>query len=95
MDSLAQYLDDSVTVQLVCQKIVDSAEEKSDDSHNFGSLWENLLDAIENIKAHPPKMAKYQNNFCLMIEEIMRHHSHIFTTEEKSFLGTCLSVLYA
>lgn len=45
--------------------------------------------AIKNIKVHQPKMIKYQNNFSLMIEEVISHHSHLFTIEEKTFIGTC------
>ncbi|XP_042433885.1 fanconi-associated nuclease 1 homolog isoform X2 [Zingiber officinale] len=89
VDSLPHRAHDHVPIKLVCRKSLDCAESKETctDCDFPESLWDNLVVAIENIKVHQPKMIKYQNNFSLMIEEVISHHSHLFTIEEKTFIG--------
>ncbi|WOL02516.1 fanconi-associated nuclease [Canna indica] len=87
VDSLPERPHDIVPVKLVCHKIIACAEKRSDDDLVLESLWENLLAAIIKTKVHLSRTTKYQKNFCLMIEEVMSHHSHLFTREEKSFIG--------
>uniref|UniRef100_A0A804JFU5 Fanconi-associated nuclease n=1 Tax=Musa acuminata subsp. malaccensis TaxID=214687 RepID=A0A804JFU5_MUSAM len=87
VDSLPELRHDDVPIQLVCQKSVACDEKKSAHLDFSESLWENFLLATENIKLQSPKMTKYQKNFSLMIEEVMSHHSQLFTVEEKMFTG--------
>nr|XP_009404211.2 PREDICTED: fanconi-associated nuclease 1 homolog isoform X2 [Musa acuminata subsp. malaccensis] len=88
VDSLPELRHDDVPIQLVCQKSVACDEKKSAHLDFSESLWENFLLATENIKLQSPKMTKYQKNFSLMIEEVMSHHSQLFTVEEKMFTGS-------
>ncbi|KAJ8476350.1 hypothetical protein OPV22_020077 [Ensete ventricosum] len=88
VDSLPEHRHDDIPIQLVCQKSVACDEKKSTHLHFSESLWAKLLLATESIKLHSPKMTKYQKNFSLMIEEVMSHHSHLFTAEEKLFIGS-------
>lgn len=88
VDSLPELRHDDVPIQLICQKSVACDEKKSAHLDFSESLWENFLLVTENIKLQSPKMTKYQKNFSLMIEEVMSHHSHLFTVEEKMFIGS-------
>ncbi|THU49720.1 hypothetical protein C4D60_Mb06t12520 [Musa balbisiana] len=92
VDSLPELRHDDVLIQLVCQKSVACDEMKPSHLDFSESLWENFLLATENIKLQSPKMTKYQKNFSLMIEEVMSHHSHLFTVEEKLFIGSFSSL---
>ncbi|CAL9118892.1 unnamed protein product [Musa textilis] len=88
VDSLPELRHDDVPIQLVCQKSVACDEKKSAYVNFSESLWEKFLLATENIKLQSPKMTRYQKNFSMMIEEVMSHHSHLFTVEEKLFIGS-------
>nr|XP_019708406.1 fanconi-associated nuclease 1 homolog isoform X2 [Elaeis guineensis] len=84
--SLPRHPYDVIPIQLVCQ-MAENGDMKSDDCQILKSLWESVLLAIEYGKANPPSMTKYQQNFCLMIEDVMNHYAYLFTDKEKSFLG--------
>ncbi|KAJ6809425.1 fanconi-associated nuclease 1-like protein isoform X1 [Iris pallida] len=86
--SPAKHPLDVVPVQLVCQKVVPSGEVVCDDHQAFVSLWENVQHVTEYAKTFPPSMTKYQHNFHLMIDDVMKNYAHLFTSSERSLLGS-------
>ncbi|XP_020253347.1 fanconi-associated nuclease 1 homolog isoform X2 [Asparagus officinalis] len=86
--SISEHPLDPVPIQLVCEKMVASGKGEHDGQQNFEFLWENVKRVTEYGKLNPPSMTKYQQNFCLMIEEVVNNHTHLFTSEEKLLLGS-------
>lgn len=86
--SLPKHPHDVFRIDLVCQQMVTSSEMKPDDIQVFESLWENSVRIVENENFRPNRM-KYQQNFLVMIQEVLNQHAQLFTDEEKSFLGIC------
>lgn len=78
---------DVVPIQLICKEMMPWSERGSD-YQLFKSLWENAVCVVENAKSFSPSMTKYQKNFHLLIQEVLKQHSHLFTNDEKLFLGS-------
>ena len=85
--SLPKHHLDAMPIQLACQNKKAYVELESNDCQNFEFLWELILRVAEYMKIYPPSMTKYQQNFHLMIEDVMKHHGHLFTDDDKLFLG--------
>ena len=71
----------------MCQNEIFSGDKEFDDPQ-VKSLWENAFRVSEFAKAHPPSMAKYQQNFSLLIQEVLRSYSHLLSYNDKIILGT-------
>lgn len=84
---------DAVPIQLSCQRMVAPGEVEYDDCQSFEFLWENVQCIAQYAKTNPPSTAKYQQNFHLMVEDVVNNHSHIFTSNEKLLLGIYLPFL--
>lgn len=61
------------------------------DFGDFKVLWEKVLQVVESQRKHPPTMMKYQQNFNLVINEVLGNNSHLFTADEKDFLESLTS----
>ncbi|KAG0454962.1 hypothetical protein HPP92_024254 [Vanilla planifolia] len=83
---------DSVPITLVCQEVVHQCDLNSEIHEDFELLWEKVLHANESAKVLPISTTKYQQNFCLLLEDVMNNHSQLFTDEEKSFIGSFCSL---
>ncbi|KAJ3675670.1 hypothetical protein LUZ60_004712 [Juncus effusus] len=83
--SLPEKPHDAVPIQLNCQK----EDEKYSD---FESCWKNVLVTVHNGKIFSPNLPKYQKNFVLLIDDVMKNHSHLFTHNEISFIGSFKSL---
>ncbi|KAF8388570.1 hypothetical protein HHK36_027245 [Tetracentron sinense] len=90
--SLPKHSLDVVPIQIVCQEMTLHGEKESNDVRLFESLWKNAVHVVENAKAYPPSMTKYQQNFCLLVQEVLRNHPHLFTDDEKLFLESFKSL---
>ncbi|PKA66139.1 Fanconi-associated nuclease 1 like [Apostasia shenzhenica] len=82
---------DAVPIMLFCEKVDHHNELDCEGQQVFNLLWEKVLYANESVKAHPFSV-KYQKNFSLMLEDVLNKHSHLFTNEEKEFLGSFCSL---
>lgn len=60
--------------------------EKGHDYQQVKCLWERALHAVGTSKTHVPSTEKYQQNFSLLLQEVLRSYSHLFTINEKIFL---------
>ncbi|CAA6659803.1 unnamed protein product [Spirodela intermedia] len=85
--SLPKHPRDVFRIDLVCQQMVTYSEMKPGDIQIFESLWENSIRVVGYENFRPNRM-KYQQNFLVMIKEVMNQHAQLFTDEEKSFLGS-------
>ena len=90
MVSLPGKPHDAVPIKLRCHKR-DYIEQgtNSGTENNFSSLWKIVLMTVASGKQHPPNVPKYQKNFILLIEDVVRNHPHLFTDREMSFIGFC------
>lgn len=83
-----------VPIQIVCQNKLIHGEENCDSFQDFKSLWRHAVHVVDSAKAHSPGMTRYQQNLVLMIQEVLRSHSHLLTDDEKTFLGTKICTYY-
>uniref|UniRef100_A0A5B6YVN6 Fanconi-associated nuclease n=1 Tax=Davidia involucrata TaxID=16924 RepID=A0A5B6YVN6_DAVIN len=81
-----------VPIQIMCQKRMSHAEKENYDLQVFKSLWKHAFHVVESTKTCPPSMTKYQQNFFLLIQEVLRSYPHLFTHDEKNFLETFTSL---
>ncbi|TVU12362.1 hypothetical protein EJB05_46003, partial [Eragrostis curvula] len=82
---LPEQQHDSVPIQITIQKC-ETDDRSSDD------LWENFIDAVRKGNFQRPSSARYQINFNVMLADVMANHGHVFSNEEKSFLGSFKSL---
>ncbi|KAI4344868.1 hypothetical protein L6164_012055 [Bauhinia variegata] len=75
----------AVQIQIACQRIPDG-ESKFKDDETFKCLWENVQHAVEIARNCPHSFAKYQLNFCVMLQELLGNNIHLLTEDEKFFL---------
>lgn len=76
----------AIPVQIVCCKKILVGEKECEDNQLFNSLWKHVLNVVE-IEKTCPNNIKYQHNFVLMLQEVLRTNPHLITADEKTFLG--------
>ncbi|KAJ7979130.1 Fanconi-associated nuclease [Quillaja saponaria] len=82
---------DVVPIQLICQNISDTGKEYEDDE-GFKCLLENAQHVVESARNNPPNFTKSQQNFHLLLQEVLRNNSHLFTEDEKNFMESFTSL---
>ncbi|XP_054821940.1 fanconi-associated nuclease 1 homolog isoform X2 [Prosopis cineraria] len=82
--SVPEHSLDAVPIQILCQRESDFESELNDET--FKCLWENAQHVVEIRRNDPPSM-KYQLNFCLILQEVLRSNFHLLTDDEKEYLG--------
>lgn len=88
MTSVPKLSPDVVPIQIVCRKVVLNDDKGHHEIKAFTHLWKNVLHVVESAKNCSPGTTKYQQNFCLLIQEVLRSNPHLFTADEKNFIGT-------
>lgn len=88
MISLPKRSLDVVPIQLVCKEITACGEKESNDPQVFESLWKSVVRVVDYAKNFPPTMTKYQQNFAILVHEVLNNQPHLFTDDERLFLGT-------
>ncbi|CAK9176019.1 unnamed protein product [Ilex paraguariensis] len=91
--SVPKHASAVVPIQIVCQDKLRCGERDCDNLHALERLWKHALCVAESAKNHPPSVPKYQQNFIVLIQEVLRSDPHLFTDDEKNFLGTFTSLL--
>lgn len=76
----------AIPVQILCCKKIYIGEKDCEANQNFNSLWKHVLNVVQ-LEKYFSGNTKYQHNFILMLQEILRTNSHLLTTDEKMFLG--------
>ncbi|PSR98821.1 Fanconi-associated nuclease [Actinidia chinensis var. chinensis] len=85
--SIPKHSYDVIPIQIMCQNEIFSGDKEFDDPQ-VKSLWENAICVSEFANAHPPSMSKYQQNFSLLIQEVLRSYSYLLSYDEKIALET-------
>ncbi|XP_058102526.1 fanconi-associated nuclease 1 homolog isoform X1 [Magnolia sinica] len=85
--SLPNHPHDAIPIRLVCQEMTTCCQMEANDRQLFESLWRNAVHVAECENAFPASTTKYQRNFHILMQEVLKQHSHLFTDDEKSFLG--------
>ncbi|GFS30207.1 zinc ion binding/nucleic acid binding/hydrolase [Actinidia rufa] len=91
--SIPKHSYDVIPIQIMCQNEIFSGDKEFDDPQ-VKSLWENAICVSEFANAHPPSMSKYQQNFSLLIQEVLRSYSYLLSYNEKIALGTDFATGY-
>ncbi|KAM7489156.1 hypothetical protein LguiB_026640 [Lonicera macranthoides] len=93
--NISSALDNAFTVvpiQILCQNKIDLGDKEFEELQLFKSLWRKAIQMVESMKTCPPTMSKYQQNFVLLIQEVIRTNSYLLTDDEKTFLETFFSL---
>ncbi|KAF3457092.1 hypothetical protein FNV43_RR01749 [Rhamnella rubrinervis] len=77
---------DVVPIQISCHKVVSNCSREIDDIEIFKYLWKNVWQVIESSKNCRASATKYQQNFCVFVQEVLRSNPHLFTDDEKKFM---------
>ncbi|XP_038703982.1 fanconi-associated nuclease 1 homolog isoform X2 [Tripterygium wilfordii] len=81
-----------VPIQIVCCNMNLQSSMESGDIEVFTFLWKNVLTVATSAKIHPPDVTKYQQNFCLLLQEVLRSNPHLFTDDEKEYMESFTSL---
>ncbi|KAK1390926.1 Fanconi-associated nuclease [Heracleum sosnowskyi] len=81
----------AIPVQIVCCKKIYIGENECEDNQIFNSLWKHVIDVVKLEKSFPGN-TKYQHNFILMLQEVLRTNPHLLTADEKTFLESFISL---
>lgn len=57
------------------------------EDETFKGLWKNAQHVVESGTRNPSSSVKYQLNFCLMLQEVLRNNIHLLTEDEKNHMG--------
>lgn len=87
MTSLPNHNHDIVPIQISCHGAIPRGEGKHDDVDGIKWLWTSILQEAEAARKNPPSMTKYQQNFSLLLHEVLIRSSNLFTDDEKLFMG--------
>ncbi|KAI8566921.1 hypothetical protein RHMOL_Rhmol02G0080000 [Rhododendron molle] len=90
--SIPEHSHDVLPIQITCQNEIFSGEKECEDLQVVRSLWENAFRVAESAKTHPLSMAKYQQNFSVLIQEVLRSYPHLFSCDEKIIFETFTSL---
>nr|KYP32919.1 Coiled-coil domain-containing protein MTMR15 [Cajanus cajan] len=82
--SVPKHSLDIVSVQIMYHRTSDGETKSADEI--FKSLWKNAQRVVEFASRNPPSSVKYQLNFCVMLQEVLRNNIHLLTEEEKSYM---------
>ncbi|XVE81179.1 hypothetical protein DITRI_Ditri15bG0042000 [Diplodiscus trichospermus] len=83
---------EAVPIQIVCPNIISNGEKRCDSFEVFKHLWQKALQVAEFAKNRSPNTTKYQQNFCLLLREVLTSSPHLFTENEKKFIESFTSL---
>lgn len=88
MTSVPKLSLDAVPIQIICcKKLISYGDKGHNDVEAFTSSWKSVLHAVESAKNYASSATKYQQNFCLLMQDVLRSNHHLFTDDEKNFMG--------
>lgn len=85
--SVPKNSSEAVPIKVVCHKMTSDDWKECEFSGDFKPLWEKVLQVVEHQMQFPPKTTRYQLNFNVLVQEVLRSFSHLFTADENAFLG--------
>ncbi|CAH2036092.1 unnamed protein product, partial [Thlaspi arvense] len=84
--SVPENSSEAVPIKVVCHKMISDGWKECEFAGEFKPLWEKVIEVVEHQMQFPPKTTRYQLNFNVLVQEVLRSCSHLFTAEEKTFL---------
>ncbi|KAI3676895.1 hypothetical protein L1987_86509 [Smallanthus sonchifolius] len=79
-----------VPIQIWCQEKIYFSELEGEEVQVLQSLCRHVINAVNSSEITPLGMVKYQQNFCLLLQEVLRTTPHVLTHDEKTFLENFL-----
>ncbi|CAL1366613.1 unnamed protein product [Linum trigynum] len=83
---------DVVPIQIRSKDTLTSSSTDENEVKDLTTSWKNVLHVVESMKSNSPSAAKYQQNFIILVQEVLRTNSHLFTDEERNFLELFFSL---
>uniref|UniRef100_A0A6M2EB37 Fanconi-associated nuclease n=1 Tax=Populus davidiana TaxID=266767 RepID=A0A6M2EB37_9ROSI len=90
--SVPKHYLDVVPIQIECCEVMLQSNKDHTEIEDFTFSWKNVLHVAESAKNYPPSMTKYQHNFWVLIQEVLKSNPHLFTNDEKMFLESFISL---
>lgn len=87
--SVPKQSTDAVPIQIMCHRTPDDEREYEDET--FKCLWKNARHVVESAIKNPSSV-KYQMNFSLMLQEVLRNNIHLLTEDEKTYTESFTSL---
>ncbi|CAI9268649.1 unnamed protein product [Lactuca saligna] len=87
--SVPEHSHAAVPIQIWCQEKIPYSEIEGEKVKLYKSLCQQVLATVRLSEESPPGM-KYQQNFCLLLQEVLRTTPHVFTHDEKTLLENFL-----
>ncbi|XP_010461651.1 PREDICTED: fanconi-associated nuclease 1 homolog isoform X2 [Camelina sativa] len=84
--SVPKYSSEAVPIKVVCHKMTSDGWKECEFYEDFKPIWDKVLQAVEHQMQFPPKTTRYQFNFNVILQEVLRSCSHLFTADERTFL---------
>ncbi|XP_024006654.1 fanconi-associated nuclease 1 homolog [Eutrema salsugineum] len=84
--SVPKNSSEAVPINVFCHKMTSDGWKECEFAGDVKPLWEKVLQVVEHQMLFPPKTTRYQLNFNVLVQEVLRSCSHLFTADEKSFL---------
>ncbi|KAK9068699.1 hypothetical protein SSX86_012814 [Deinandra increscens subsp. villosa] len=75
-----------VPIQIWCQEKISFSELEGEEAQVLQSLCRHVINVVHLNEIAPLGTVKYQQNFCLLLQEVLRTTPHVFTHDEKNFL---------
>ncbi|XP_023748691.1 fanconi-associated nuclease 1 homolog isoform X1 [Lactuca sativa] len=88
--SVPEHSHAAVPIQIWCQEKTPYSEIEGEKVKLYKSLCQQVLATVRLSEESPPGMMKYQQNFCLLLQEVLRTTPHVFTHDEKTLLENFL-----
>ncbi|KAJ6729158.1 FANCONI-ASSOCIATED NUCLEASE 1 [Salix viminalis] len=83
---------DVVPIEIECCKVMLQCNKNHNEIEDFTCSWKNVLHVAKSTKNYSPSMTKYQQNFWVLIQEVLKSNPHLFTNDEKIFLESFISL---
>ncbi|KAJ7008683.1 hypothetical protein NC653_007367 [Populus alba x Populus x berolinensis] len=90
--SVPKHYLDVVPIQIECCEVMLQSNKDHTEIEDFTCSWKDVLHVAESAKNYPPSMTKYQQNFWVLIQEVLKSNPHLFTNDEKMFLESFISL---
>ncbi|KAJ8763849.1 hypothetical protein K2173_003631 [Erythroxylum novogranatense] len=90
--SIPKHSFGAVPIQIVCCKVMAFDQKDSGGIEAFRFLWKNVIRVVESKNSYSPSTIRYQQNFCLLIEEVFKTNHHLFSNDDKSFMESFFSL---
>ncbi|KAK4799913.1 hypothetical protein SAY86_025278 [Trapa natans] len=90
--SVPEHYLDAVPIQITCPEIVTYDVTKDNYLEEMIHIWGKAVQEAEASKKNPPNSTKYQQNFHVLVNEVLTSFPHLFSDIEKLFIESFKSL---